>query len=1770
MPALENITQCHHQLNSPAAERRSAAHGAFSTVLVSNSDKSISQGDFASSRLTRRQRVLLRDRARAKQCESATRWQRQLTAVQCLPGQGLLPEPAVFTPLATARALAIQALAGLLTPDIGPYYAGSAAAKVAADSSQLLPPPRQLAVRGAPPAASHYAVDALPGIDRALSALFRRLMPWDQAGAAESLPLDTAMAPHSAQSPSSYRIYQHADNATLLPEVLDEFLEYIDLALNDSQRLQLAAGLADNDMIFIYPAPPGVIRQPRAHEGEMKRQTMLYEMALKDKTVAKQGVATTLTAWGDERTRESHTLFIRGTENYNPFYFLASGGDALVGFFARKLGEVISGEIFARQPGQTRAEYVLEWGMNIAMLHEQKAQQAFNPRAVKAVTAPLLKAVHQPVEHLPGTVLTHPPSGLTLHSALQKEIGGQRWLLYPQGDNRALAVKVGVTPAVNHAATRNPHNHKWRIDGVSGEHQFTHGSQPTFFVKTGDGYFPVTRSGDDGCFRLASGQKIYFNELAREWQEFYPANRHLHARGLSAIPQRLISELPGQQRVLASVSDPARRIWSTQPGAQYLEVLSRAPGNPNAVRVGYVRGQLEGDFFSLEAGGSQRLYQQTVLKWQPTTQRWDSGSSPFTALKVAEGKIDISRLQSHLAPPAAMTAVYHRPGLYRIDQHYYLRWQSEAAGVQHYLELLPTAHDAEYRTRWPGAVAEIRFRYDEQSAQWHMVQFSHEVFATLPARVKQQPVTPFTAAEALPGYRHSWRRDGDTWIQAGSDQHGVAQYIRVVQDNVDEDLFTLYVPDETGPGSLMIYRYDEDDEFVLEEMRLCQPRIKRADEEPCAGPSGLNRPSDIDSHLPAEKKIRSGQTPDVITQRWLQQHPRLAHETINAADDAIVRGQKNLQYAQRLSLISPKDIPVSAIATHAAVNINRLRKSLIHVSTEVLHWFAGHPQGQRESDLDYALRLSRLAPEGVTLTAIAKKTGVKESSIRMWLSRFSSNESQWFTLHARNSGESDMAYAMRLAQEAEDAGEGSEGITTSAIASHVGVNLHSLRSNLDRLSPVARQWFNHYPRHAGEERLNYGVRLGLMAPKGVTPNAIAVHAAVNEGSLRARLNRIPPPGREWLRNHPQLDKESNMVYAIRLFRQPHEGVSVTAIAARAGVDRLALLKTLSEQKFDRLASAGEKQWLNLYPREVRESGTDYAVRLAQLRDEQLVAGTMAKKQVRNSVIALHAGISPQLLSKNLSQLKNSRLWLNNHPRLQAEQAMSGEALASLQEKNRQYALRLLQLRYQQKQTQEIGESDIAVHIGVARPLIRQWQADEKSRWFARLPRESGEVVIEADSEIIAQRKNQFYSQRLAEKRATETLSWLVQDADIADYAGITLDSFSQAQEPTFAIRHPLPEKPFDPETGWKPEYGLLHLQLKQNPPLLVDPANLELSLTEQVLGDGELAISNIRDILKTVPKAQRQATERRLLAEVKALIDTDGGRQDFYYDEQGNKQEGFLRKNLEILYDERNPVGLQVIAKQPIERYTVIGAYTGVWHATEASLQAEYRKMGSQSVITYLWGAHRGTGSTSGLQNANLLALINTAEMDNLPSQGVDNLGAAFVNDRLVVYYAKKRIERGQQLLISYGRYYRPDYRIQTTLNNDIIRIVARAQHCYFTVIDIAGEISHIYGPEGEVAMASGSEKKYLLKERLDRQGMVRYDPLRKKGGKKIAISKDDENNLYHAMAKAINPLGGRDKIEQNILAMKQAIKDAYPTEEGRVKPEPADDRDSPGAQANR
>ncbi len=83
--------------------------------------------------------------------------------------------------------------------------------------------------------------------------------------------------------------------------------------------------------------------------------------------------------------------------------------------------------------------------------------------------------------------------------------------------------------------------------------------------------------------------------------------------------------------------------------------------------------------------------------------------------------------------------------------------------------------------------------------------------------------------------------------------------------------------------------------------------------------------------------------------------------------------------------------------------------------------------------------------------------------------------------------------------------------------------------------------------------------------------------------------------------------------------------------------------------------------------------------------------------------------------------------------------------------------------------------------------------------------------------------------------------------------------------------------------------------------------------------------------------------------------------------------------------DDGPPRGLSVVAKRNIERFEVLGPYTGKLHLNGDSLQREILAKGAAPIMTFLYDTATPGATLSAHGTGNLLSLINAPKMPGQP-----------------------------------------------------------------------------------------------------------------------------------------------------------------------------------------
>lgn len=113
-----------------------------------------------------------------------------------------------------------------------------------------------------------------------------------------------------------------------------------------------------------------------------------------------------------------------------------------------------------------------------------------------------------------------------------------------------------------------------------------------------------------------------------------------------------------------------------------------------------------------------------------------------------------------------------------------------------------------------------------------------------------------------------------------------------------------------------------------------------------------------------------------------------------------------------------------------------------------------------------------------------------------------------------------------------------------------------------------------------------------------------------------------------------------------------------------------------------------------------------------------------------------------------------------------------------------------------------------------------------------------------------------------------------------------------------------------------------------------------------------------------------------------------------------------------------------MVAKRDIERFEVLGPYTGKLHLDDSSLQREILDKGAAAVTTFLYDTNTAGATLSAHGNSNLLSLTNAPKAPGQPLIGPENVGAINVGKYMVFLVAWDNIPAGKELLLDYGPNY--------------------------------------------------------------------------------------------------------------------------------------------------
>lgn len=260
----------------------------------------------------------------------------------------------------------------------------------------------------------------------------------------------------------------------------------------------------------------------------------------------------------------------------------------------------------------------------------------------------------------------------------------------------------------------------------------------------------------------------------------------------------------------------------------------------------------------------------------------------------------------------------------------------------------------------------------------------------------------------------------------------------------------------------------------------------------------------------------------------------------------------------------------------------------------------------------------------------------------------------------------------------------------------------------------------------------------------------------------------------------------------------------------------------------------------------------------------------------------------------------------------------------------------------------------------------------------------------------------------ADAHASEALGEAVLASDRGD--GHAVDEAAGGADAVVTIKdEPLDAAPASPRH-----------QIDDDLPVLQSPDDNRISVLTQSEGRiDDLRVTHwgeLHDAFLTLPKARIPAVKQQILADAQAWLRSQG--------------EHRLRfeQTIYAAYDlaEGPERGMSIFARRPIAQFEVIGPYSGVLHASVASLHAEMARVGAVNVNTYLWGTRSSQRALSAFGHGNTLSLVNTGHLPGYPQWRANNLSAIRVGKNLIFYVAMRDIHANEELLVDYGTSFNP------------------------------------------------------------------------------------------------------------------------------------------------
>ncbi|VVQ08192.1 hypothetical protein PS914_04821 [Pseudomonas fluorescens] len=224
----------------------------------------------------------------------------------------------------------------------------------------------------------------------------------------------------------------------------------------------------------------------------------------------------------------------------------------------------------------------------------------------------------------------------------------------------------------------------------------------------------------------------------------------------------------------------------------------------------------------------------------------------------------------------------------------------------------------------------------------------------------------------------------------------------------------------------------------------------------------------------------------------------------------------------------------------------------------------------------------------------------------------------------------------------------------------------------------------------------------------------------------------------------------------------------------------------------------------------------------------------------------------------------------------------------------------------------------------------------------------------------------------------------------------------------------------DPEAAQSSERPHLDHDIDNSLPILQDPKNVKESLTLKAEGPsglegrestvGEIEVTYWNQLLDQVSKTKRLRLQEDITVEVRDWIRNE------------NNLAPRFDKLMEVKVLSNGPErGRSVVAKRDIERFEVLGPYSGKLHLGSKTLREEISEKGHKAVNSYTFSTFSNDGTLSAHGSGNILSLINSPNAPGRPSLGSENVASINVGRYMTFFVAWKEIKKGGELLLDYG-----------------------------------------------------------------------------------------------------------------------------------------------------